>query len=56
MFHFAVNTDKVLDFVPTHFNLEPWQWLGKRAFAIDHRFAPQVVCILRDNGFTVEVR
>jgi hypothetical protein len=56
VFHFALHTDAVRAFVPSQFALEPWQWLGDRAFAVDHRFAPQVVCILRDGGFDVEVR
>ena len=56
VFHFALHTDAVLEYVPTQFAIEDWQWLGKTAFAVDHRFAPQVVCILRDGGFSVEVR
>lgn len=56
VFHFALDSDEAVNFINENFAIESWQWLGKRAVAIDHRFAPQVVCQLRDAGFSVEVR
>ena len=56
VFHFALQSAGAVGFVRDTFATESWQWLGDRAIGIDHRFAPQVVCQLRDAGFVVEVR
>ena len=56
VFHFTLHTLAVREFVPTQFAVADYQWLGGHAFAVDHRFAPQIVCVLRDHGFHVEVR
>jgi len=56
VYHFALHNDRAVAFVKENFATESWQWLGAAALGIDHRFAPQVVAQLREDGFNVVVR
>jgi len=49
-----VNTDTAALFVAEHVELEDWQWLGARSFAVDFRYAADLVAGMQDHGLTVE--
>ena len=51
---FRLNTDAAEAFVDENVQLENWQSLGNRSFAVEHRYAGNLVARMLDEGLTVE--
>jgi hypothetical protein len=53
MMRFVLNTDKAAEWVEENVPLESWAKLGYRCFAVDLRFAPDLVHGMQEAGLTV---
>ena len=51
---FILNTDKARTFVKKNVHTESWQWTGNTGFAVDHRYASDLLTGMQDNGLTVD--
>jgi len=51
---FQVNTASAKAFVDEHVELAGWQWLGTRSFAVDSRYAADLIAGMQDHGLTIE--
>lgn len=56
VFTFDINTEAALAFVHSDVKPEPWQFLSKHRFAVEHRVAPELCYQLREAGWNVVVR
>ncbi len=52
-FMFCPATEAAKAWVNEHVQLEGWQWLGN-AFAVDHRYAGELVEAMQEAGLVVE--
>lgn len=50
---FRLNTDAAEAFVDENVQLANWQWLGNRSFAVEHRYAWDVIAGMLDEGLKV---
>ena len=54
LFRFVVLTEKGLTWVNERVSLEEYQWMGRDAFVVGHRYAEELVVGMRREGLTVE--
>lgn len=53
LFTFTLKTSAARAWVEENVQLEGWQWLGTRTFAVDHRYADQLAAGMQDAGLEV---
>ncbi|MEI6232633.1 MAG: hypothetical protein WCT04_06250 [Planctomycetota bacterium] len=51
---FVALTQSSLEWVHENVSLESWQWLGNASFAVEHRYAEELVAAMQVDGLTVE--
>lgn len=51
---FQLNTDIAREFVDENVQIANWQWLGNRSFAVEHRYAGNLIAGMQKGGLTVE--
>lgn len=51
---FQLDTDVAREFIAESVELKSWQCIGDHGFAVDHRFARNLIAGMQDDGLTVE--
>lgn len=51
---FTLATKAAFDWVEENVQLDGWQWMGKSSFAVDRRFADQLIGGMSGDGLVVE--
>jgi hypothetical protein len=54
LFQFFVLTEAAQTWVDERVSLEPYQWMGKASFVVEHRYAQDLVAGMQREGLTVE--
>lgn len=54
LFQFVLNTEAAKAWVDEHVQLEDYQWLGSKAFAVEHRYAGDLADGMLADGLTIE--
>jgi hypothetical protein len=50
---FQLNTDAAKAFVDKKVELDGWQWLGNRSFAVDSRYAADLIAGMQGYGLII---
>ena len=54
LFVFHIHTDRAKEWVEQHVQIEDHMWLGDKAFACEHRYAPAIAEGMQNDDLIVE--
>ena len=51
---FTLHTENAREWITENVELEPYQWMGQNAFAVEYRYAVELVSGMNEEGLLVE--